>query len=274
MNKVPDHTGQTPPGALPDTPPPETVPFGAEDIPAAEKPARVGAVFESVAARYDLMNDLMSLGTHRVWKASAVDWLMPRPGERILDVAGGTGDMAMRMARRAGGTEAVVQAGGGVTVIDRSAPMMTVGRGRVTEAGLGAAIGFAAGDGEALPIAKGSTDAYVIAFGLRNITHPDTALAEAYRVLKPGGRFLCLEFSRPRWPLLKPLFERFAREVLPRMGKVVANDADSYHYLAESIRRFANQERLATMVEAAGFGQVRVRNLAGGIAAIHTGWRL
>lgn len=270
MDKTPNQSGR-PPG---DAPPPETVPFGAEDIPATEKPARVGAVFESVAARYDLMNDLMSLGTHRIWKASCVDWLMPRAGERILDVAGGTGDMAMRMVRRAGGAEAVTRAGGAVTVLDRSPPMMTVGRGRVAAAGLAAAIGFAAADAEALPLANGCADAYVIAFGLRNVTHPDAALAEAYRVLQPGGRFLCLEFSRPRWPLLKPAFERYAREVLPRMGKAVVNDAESYHYLADSIRRFADQERLAAMVEAAGFGRVRVRNLAGGIAAIHTGWRL
>ncbi len=270
MEESPGKTG----GHAPAAPPHGTVPFGAEDIPAAEKAARVGAVFETVAARYDLMNDLMSFGAHRLWKASCVDWLMPGAGERVLDVAGGTADMAMRIARRAGGGEAMAAAGGAVSVIDRSVAMMGVGRARVRAAGLAGAIAFAAGDAEALPVADGAADSYVIAFGLRNVTRPEAALEEAYRVLKPGGRFLCLEFSRPRWPLLKPVFERYSHQVLPRLGEIVVGDADSYRYLAESIRRFADQERLAAMVRAAGFGQVRVRDLAGGIAAIHTGWRL
>ncbi|HSR56042.1 MAG TPA: bifunctional demethylmenaquinone methyltransferase/2-methoxy-6-polyprenyl-1,4-benzoquinol methylase UbiE [Alphaproteobacteria bacterium] len=270
MEETPGSDGRRNSGAAP----PDSVPFGAADIPAAEKPARIGAVFESVAARYDLMNDLMSMGAHRLWKATCVDWLMPAASDTVLDVAGGTGDMAIRIARRAGGESAMEEAGGGVTVIDRSAPMMMVGQTRVLKAGLGRAIRFAAGDAEALPVPDSNADAYVIAFGLRNVTRPEEALEEAYRVLKPGGRFLCLEFSRPRWPLLKPVFERYAQEVLPRMGEAVVGDSEAYRYLAESIRRFANQERLAAMINAAGFGQVKVRDLAGGIAAIHTAWRL
>lgn len=253
---------------------PDIVPFGAADIPASEKAGRVGAVFESVAPRYDFMNDLMSFGTHRLWKAAAVDWLMPLPAWRVLDIAGGTADMAIRIARRVGGAGAMTAAGGGVTVIDMSAAMMAVGRQRVAARGLGPAIEFCAGDAEALAVADGAADATVIAFGLRNLTHPARALEEAYRVLAPGGRFLCLEFSKPRWPLLGPVYERYCDDVLPRLGGMVADDPEAYCYLAESIRRFPDQKRLAAMIEAAGFGQVRVRNLTGGIAAIHSAWRL
>ncbi len=252
----------------------DTVPFGTEDIPAAEKAGRVAAVFDSVAPRYDLMNDLMSFGAHRLWKAACVDWLMPRPEMRILDVAGGTGDMAIRMARAAGGAAAIAQAGGRISVLDINPAMMAVGRQRVTGAGLDRVIGFGAADAEALPLADRSVDAYTIAFGLRNVTRPERALAEAYRALAPGGRFLCLEFSKPRWPLLRPVYERYSDIVLPRLGARVAGDADSYRYLAESIRRFPDQKRLAAMIEAAGFGQVKLRNLSGGIAAIHSAWRL
>jgi demethylmenaquinone methyltransferase/2-methoxy-6-polyprenyl-1,4-benzoquinol methylase len=253
---------------------PNTVPFGAADIPASEKAGRVGAVFESVAPHYDFMNDLMSFGAHRLWKAACIDWLMPQPAWRVLDVAGGTGDMALRIARRAGGAEAIAAAGGGITVIDMSAAMMAVGHQRVAKYGLTPAVEFCAGDAETLAVADAVADAYVIAFGLRNVTHPERALKEAYRVLAPGGRFLCLEFSKPRWPLLGPVYDRYSDHVLPRLGGMVADDPDAYRYLAESIRRFPDQKRLAAMIEAAGFGQVRVRNLTGGIAAIHSAWRL
>ncbi|TDI67867.1 MAG: bifunctional demethylmenaquinone methyltransferase/2-methoxy-6-polyprenyl-1,4-benzoquinol methylase UbiE [Alphaproteobacteria bacterium] len=270
MDKAPRNFGPAQaPGASPDT-----VPFGAADIPASEKAGRVGAVFESVAPRYDVMNDLMSFGAHRLWKAAAVDWLMPLPAWRVLDVAGGTGDMAIRIARRVGGPAAMAAAGGGVTVIDTSAAMMAVGRQRVAARGLGPAIEFCAGDAESLAVADGAADAYVIAFGLRNVTHPMRALEEAYRVLAPGGRFLCLEFSKPRWPLLGPVYDRYCDHVLPWVGGMVADDAEAYCYLGESIRRFPDQKRLAAMIEAAGFGQVRVRDLIGGIAAIHSAWRL
>lgn len=252
----------------------DTVPFGAADIRASEKAGRVGAVFESVAPHYDVMNDLMSFGTHRLWKAACVDWLLPRPDWHVLDVAGGTGDMAIRIARRVGGAEAIAAAGGGITVVDMSAAMMAVGRRRVNARGLKSVIDFCACDAEALAVGDCGVDAYVIAFGLRNVTDPRRALAEAYRVLAPGGRFLCLEFSKPRWPLLTPVYDRYSEQVLPRLGRLVAKDPDAYRYLAESIRRFPDQRSLAAMIEAAGFGQVRVRNLSGGIAAIHSAWRL
>jgi demethylmenaquinone methyltransferase/2-methoxy-6-polyprenyl-1,4-benzoquinol methylase len=235
---------------------------------------RVRAVFDSVAPRYDLMNDLMSGGLHRVWKAAAVDWLRPRPGQRIIDVAGGTADIARRIVAAAGGGQAIAAAGGAITVIDINAAMMCVGRDRVTAGGLGGTIGFVCADAEALPLPDSCIDAYIIAFGLRNVTRPDRALAEARRVLAPGGRFLCLEFSKPCWPLLGPVYDRYSDHVLPWLGEHVAGDAASYRYLAESIRRFPDQTRLAAMMEAAGLEQVKVRDLTGGIAAMHSGWRL
>jgi demethylmenaquinone methyltransferase/2-methoxy-6-polyprenyl-1,4-benzoquinol methylase len=253
-------------------PEPARVPFGAADVPVAEKAGRVGAVFDSVAGRYDLMNDLMSGGLHRLWKAAAVDWLRPRPEARIVDVAGGTADVALRIARAVGGGAALSAAGGSLTVIDINPSMMAVGRARVAAAGLAGAIGFACADAEALPLADASVDAYVIAFGLRNVTHPERALEEARRVLAPGGRYLCLEFSRPRLPLIGPVYDRYSNHVLPWLGDKVAGDAASYRYLAESIRRFPDQPHLASMMAAAGFERIRVRDLAGGIAALHSAW--
>ncbi len=250
-----------------------TVPFGGKDIPEGLKAKRVEAVFEVVAPRYDLMNDLMSFGAHRLWKTACVDWLIPRPGMRILDVAGGTADIAIRIAKRTGAA-AIEAAGGNITVIDVNGAMIAVGKDRVGTAGLNQVIGFSRGDAEALPVADGSVDAYIIAFGLRNVTHPDVALSEARRVLAPGGRFLCLEFSKPRWPLLGPAYDSYSNHVLPRMGAMVAGDPDAYRYLVESIRRFPDQGELAAMIAAQGLEQVRVRNLSGGIAAIHSAWRL
>jgi demethylmenaquinone methyltransferase/2-methoxy-6-polyprenyl-1,4-benzoquinol methylase len=253
-------------------PEPARVPFGAADVPVAEKAGRVGAVFDSVAGLYDLMNDLMSGGLHRLWKAAAVDWLRPRPEARIVDVAGGTADVALRIARAVGGGAALSAAGGSLTVIDINPSMMAVGRARVAAAGLAGAIGFACADAEALPLADASVDAYVIAFGLRNVTRPERALEEARRVLAPGGRYLCLEFSRPRLPLIGPVYDRISEHVLPWLGDKVAGDAASYRYLAESIRRFPDQPHLASMMAAAGFERIRVRDLAGGIAALHSAW--
>ena len=250
----------------------DAVPFGAIDVPAAEKVGRVRAVFDSVAARYDVMNDLMSGGLHRLWKAAAVDWLRPRANHRIIDVAGGTADIARRIAHAAGGPEAIAAAGGRLTVIDINPSMMAVGQERVAHAGLADTIAFACADAEALPLKDASVDICVIAFGLRNVTRPQKALSEARRVLAPGGRYLCLEFSRPRWPLLGPVYDTYSDHVLPWLGDKVAGDAESYRYLAESIRRFPDQETLAAMMATAGFEQIRVRNLAGGIAALHSGW--
>ena len=235
--------------------------FGYRRVPAAEKGARVRAVFDSVAARYDLMNDLMSAGVHRLWKREFVAALEPGPGRTLLDLAAGTGDIGFGWLR----------AGGGRAVLtDVNASMLTVGRQRAPHA----AAEFVLADAEALPIADRSVERVSMAFGLRNCTDKDRVLAEARRVLKPGGRFLCLEFSRVRVAALAPLYEAWSFGALPRIGRLVAGDEQSYRYLAESIRVFPDQERLAAMMRAAGFARVAVRNLSGGIAAIHSGWRL
>jgi demethylmenaquinone methyltransferase/2-methoxy-6-polyprenyl-1,4-benzoquinol methylase len=262
------------PSRLPEAAPEILVPFGATDVPAADKAGLVRGLFDRVAPKYDLMNDLMSLGAHRIWKAAAVDWLMPRPEMRVADVAGGTADMAIRIVRAAGGAPAIAAAGGAVRVIDINEAMMAVGRRRVSGCGLDGAISFIASDAEVLPFADASLDAYVIAFGLRNVTEPERALAEARRVLAPGGRFLCLEFSKPRLPLLGSAYARISDSALPALGRLVAGDAEAYRYLKDSIRRFPGQKRLAAMIEGAGLGCVRVRNLSGGIAAMHSAWRI
>jgi demethylmenaquinone methyltransferase/2-methoxy-6-polyprenyl-1,4-benzoquinol methylase len=215
------------------------------------------------------MNDLMSGGVHRIWKDAMVEWLNPQPGWRVLDVAGGTGDIAFRiaeMARARGGDAAV-------TVCDINADMLGEGLRRAEQKGEGA-IEWICGDAEALPISDSTMDAYTIAFGIRNVTHIDRALAEARRVLKPGGRFLCLEFSRVEAPGLDALYERFSFSVLPKLGELVAQDAESYRYLAESIRRFPPQAKFAKMIEKAGLSRVKVRNLTGGIAAMHSAWKI
>ena len=243
-----------------------TVPFGYRDVGAEEKPALVRGVFSSVASRYDLMNDLMSFRVHRLWKDEFVAWLDPRPGMRIVDVAGGTGDIAMRIdarVRRRGGEAAI-------TVCDASLPMLEQGTAR----GGAEHLEWICGDAERLPVASASQDAYTIAFGIRNTTHLDLVLNEAWRVLKPGGRFMCLEFSKVNVPGLDALYDLYSFTVLPRLGEVVAGDGAAYRYLAESIRRFPGQAKFAAMISGAGFSQVKYRNLSGGIAAMHSGWKL
>jgi len=246
-----------------------TASFGFRDVPEDQKEDLVREVFSSVAKRYDLMNDLMSGGIHRIWKDAMVEWLNPQPGWRVLDIAGGTGDIAFRIAdmARARGGEAAI------TVCDINADMLGEGV-RRAEAKGELAIEWICGDAEALPIPDASMDAYTIAFGIRNVTHIDRALAEAKRVLKPGGRFLCLEFSRVEAPGLDALYERFSMSVLPKLGELVAQDAESYRYLAESIRRFPPQAKFAKMIEKAGLSRVKVRNLTGGIAAMHSAWKI
>ena len=247
----------------------KTASFGFREVPEGEKEGLVKEVFSSVAARYDLMNDLMSAGVHRIWKDAVVEWLGPRPGWKVLDVAGGTGDIAFRivdMARSRGGEASV-------TVCDINNQMLGEGRRRAEEKGE-AAIEWVCGNAESLPFPDSSFDAYTIAFGIRNVTHIDKALSEARRVLKPGGRFLCLEFSKVEVPGLDTLYDVYSFKLLPKIGEWVAKDEESYRYLAESIRRFPDQERFAGMVKAAGFARVAYRNMAGGIAAIHSGWRL
>ncbi len=241
--------------------------FGFRRVGEDEKTRLVRDVFDSVAARYDLMNDLMSGGVHRLWKRELMQRLAPRPGQKLLDLAGGTGDIARRFLARAG-------QGGAAIVCDINESMIRQGRDRSIDAGLVADIIWIVGNAENLPLASSSVDACTISFGLRNVTRIAAALQEARRVLKPGGRFLCLEFSRVENGLLRRAYDLYSFAVLPRLGQIVAQDRAAYQYLVESIRRFPPQQKLADMMQDAGFEQVSWRNLSYGIAAIHSGWRL
>ena len=243
-----------------------TTHFGYAEVPEGEKAGLVHGVFSRVASRYDLMNDLMSGGVHRLWKDAMMDWLTPRPGQRLLDVAGGTGDIAFRFLRRAKGTSAVV--------CDLTEGMLDEGRRRAEAQALSDRVEWVVGDAMALPFPDASFDVYTISFGIRNVTWPETALAEAFRVLRTGGRLMVLEFSRVPNPMLARAYDLYSFNVIPRMGEVVARDRESYRYLVESIRRFPDQETFAGMIRQAGFGQVRYRNLSMGIAALHSGWKL
>lgn len=246
-----------------------TASFGFRDVPEGEKETLVRGVFSSVAKNYDLMNDLMSGGVHRLWKDAYVGWLNPQPGWRCLDVAGGTGDIAFRIAaavRKRGGVPAV-------TVCDINPDMLAEGQVRAEKKGE-RDLAWVEGNAECLPFPDNSFDSYTIAFGIRNVTHIEKVLAEARRVLKPGGRFLCLEFSQVVVPGLDVLYDKFSFQWLPRIGELVAKDRESYQYLVESIRRFPNQTRFARMIEEAGLSQVKVRNLSGGIAAMHSAWKI
>lgn len=244
--------------------------FGFREVTEGERQGLVNEVFSSVAERYDLMNDLMSGGLHRLWKADLIAALGAPTGSqpfRLLDVAGGTGDVAMRYAAASGPNATAV-------IFDISAEMLEVGRRKVREAGLENRISLVEGNAETLPMADKSFDAYTIAFGIRNVTHVDRALAEAYRVLKYGGRFLCLEFSEVQVPILDKLYDFHSFEVIPRLGQLAAGAAEPYQYLVESIRKFPSQDKFAAMIREAGFSQVSYRNLTGGIAAIHSGWKI
>ena len=243
--------------------------FGFRDVDPREKPGLVRGVFDRVASRYDLMNDVMSAGVHRLWKDATAARLNPQPGETIIDCAGGTGDMARRfadLARRArdrrGGDDARI------LVVDYNAEMIAAGRAR----GLEPEIDWAVGDAQRLPLPDACADAYVISLGIRNVTDIPAALREARRVLKPGGRFLCLEFSRPPAPALARLYDAYSFKVIPFMGERIAGDRDSYQYLVESIRRFPDQKTFQGMIEAAGFRRAGYTNFTGGVAALHHGW--
>jgi len=238
--------------------------FGYERVPEADKARRVGAVFDRVAERYDRMNDLMSLGLHRLWKAFAISVARPRPGERILDVATGSADLAAALARR-------VMPGGEVWLTDINRRMLERGRDRVLDEGLLAPAVQC--DGERLPFATGHFDCVTVAFGLRNMTHKDRALAEMTRVLKPGGRLVILEFSKV-WKPLERAYDFYSFRVLPWLGRQVAGDAAAYRYLAESIRMHPDQASLAAMLESAGLSRVEVFNLAAGVVAVHRGYRI
>jgi demethylmenaquinone methyltransferase/2-methoxy-6-polyprenyl-1,4-benzoquinol methylase len=241
----------------------DKVSFGYEQVDPQEKTRRVGSVFSSVASRYDLMNDLMSGGLHRLWKNQFVRRVKPRTGERILDMAGGTGDVAFRMTA----------AGAAVTVADINPDMLEVGRSRAARRRI-EGLHWAEENAETLRFPDAVFDAYTIAFGIRNVTHIDKALAEAHRVLRIGGRFLCLEFSTATWPGFADIYDLYSTHAVPKIGKFVARDEDSYRYLVEAIRRFPDMDRFKGMIEAAGFARVSVEPILGGVVAIHSGWKI
>jgi demethylmenaquinone methyltransferase/2-methoxy-6-polyprenyl-1,4-benzoquinol methylase len=245
--------------------------FGNRDVDQAEKPRLVRGVFDSVARRYDLMNDLMSAGVHRLWKDAAAARLNPQPGETIIDCAGGTGDMARRFQALA---EAARKRRGGppaaVVVVDFNEKMIQAGRARGAEA----QILWTVGDAQALPVPTGRADGYCIAFGLRNVTDISKALREARRVLRPGGRFLCLEFSRPTTEAIRRLYDAYSFRIIPAVGAAIARDRQSYEYLVESIRRFPDQATLAALMTEAGFARVSVTNFSTGVCALHQGWAI
>ncbi|MSP04129.1 MAG: class I SAM-dependent methyltransferase [Acetobacteraceae bacterium] len=245
--------------------PAPTTDFGFRPVPLAAKKPMVRAVFDSVASKYDVMNDLMSLGVHRIWKKLFVEVLDPRPSKTLLDLAGGTGDISFRWLDRRGGP---------VILSDINAAMLSVGRDRAINRGYVAGLSFLVADAECLPLPDRSIDTVSMAFGLRNCTDKGAVLREVRRVLRPGGRFLCLEFSTVQVAVLAPAYDAWSFKILPRLGQAVAKDGASYQYLAESIRMFPNQETLAAMMRQAGLSRVTIRNLSGGIVAIHQGWRL
>lgn len=243
--------------------------YGFEPVAEGEKQERVDGVFHSVAGRYDLMNDIMSAGVHRLWKSVMVTKAAPsktRPWH-ALDVAGGTGDIAFRLVEAS-------NKNANVTVLDINGSMLEVGRQRAEKNGLLSHVDFVEANAEELPFDDNSFDAYTVAFGIRNVPHMDRALAEAYRVLKPGGQFLCLEFSDVDVPILDKFYDAWSFNGIPAVGRAVTGDGESYRYLVESIRKFPNQEAFAAAVRTAGFGRVNYRNMTGGIAALHTGWKI
>ena len=241
----------------------DTVSFGYEDIDATEKTGRVGEVFSNVATKYDIMNDAMSGGMHRLWKDRFVKRVRPQPGEAILDMAGGTGDIAFRMADR----------GASVTVSDINQDMLDVGLERAVERGIDGLV-WSRQNAEELSFSNRIFDAYTIAFGIRNVTHIEKALSEAHRVLKYGGRFYCLEFSSVEWPGFKEAYDLYSHRLVPQIGKAIAGDEDSYRYLIESIRRFPNMADFERMIRSAGFENTRMEPIMGGLVAIHSGWKV
>lgn len=244
-----------------------TTHFGYQQVPVMEKASRVAGVFHSVADKYDVMNDVMSFGVHRLWKRLTIDAAGAKQGSKVLDLAGGTGDLASKFARIVGQT-------GKVVLSDINASMLENGRKRLTDLGIAGNIEYVQANAECLPFADNSFDIVTMAFGLRNVTDKDSALGSIFRVLKPGGRLLVLEFSKPVLPGLAPIYDQYSFKFLPMMGKIIANDAESYRYLAESIRMHPDQETLKQMMSTAGFERVTYTNMTGGIVALHKGFKL
>lgn len=243
-----------------------TTHFGYQTVNEDDKAGMVHGVFTRVASKYDIMNDLMSAGIHRLWKEAMMDWLNPRPGQRLLDVAGGTGDVAFRFLGRAPGSVA--------TVLDMTESMLIEGRKRAEAERLSDRLDWIVGDAMALPFADNSFDTYTISFGIRNVVRVQDALTEAFRVLRPGGRLMVLEFSQIPNEMLQKVYDLYSFNVIPPLGKLVTGDRDSYQYLVESIRKFPEQEVFAGMIRKAGFAQVKYRDLTMGVAALHSGWKV
>ena len=244
----------------------KTTHFGFETVPEGEKAGRVQGVFSSVASKYDIMNDVLSVGIHRLWKDAMMDWLAPRGGQKLLDVAGGTGDISFRFLKRAGY--------GHATVLDLTESMLVEGRKRAEAEAMADQLDWVTGDAMQLPFADNTFDVYTISFGIRNVTRPQEALNEAYRVLRPGGRLMVLEFSQLPNPAMQKAYDLYSFNVIPRMGQAIAGDRDGYQYLVESIRNFPDQETFLRMVRTAGFDQAKYRNLSMGIACLHSGWKI
>ncbi len=243
--------------------------FGYQTVAKDEKIGMVRDLFDGVSNKYDLMNDIMSAGVHRRWKHQMIDRLNPSPGMTLLDMAGGTGDISSRFLKRIG-----KKASGKAIICDLSEGMVRTGRERLWDSGILSGIDWIVGDAENIPLNNSSVDAYTIAFGIRNVTNKEKALEEAARVIKPGGRFLCLEFSPTTTPLIEQLYRLYSFVVIPTIGAIVAKDRDAYSYLVESIRKFPPPEIFGNMITESGFGGVKWQSLSGGIAAIHSGWRL
>ena len=240
--------------------------FGFQTVPESEKVGKVQNVFTSVASKYDIMNDVMSMGAHRIWKEAMMDWLAPKPGQKLLDVAGGTGDISFKFIKRSGAAHS--------TVLDITENMLLEGRKRAEANQLVDSLNWIVGDAMSLPFADNSFDVYTISFGIRNVTQPQIALDEAFRVLRPGGRLMVLEFSQIPVPLAQKAYDLYSFNVIPVMGQLITNDRDSYQYLVESIRKFPDQETFLSMVQQSGFENASYRNLSFGIAVLHSGWKI